>query len=591
MDLKKLYKEKLAKGLSKFVALIKKPVYWVTAVLILAVFVLAVIFMDTSVLKYEVKDKLNQIFPGKFPYSIYYEDCVPHYSYKEVDFDGKDIREVQVGHNRKYLINHSRGFALGFPKDAEFDFTRAQEYISVKCENMSCVISKEYSTYPEAEKTKDFVDDYLHKYLLEERFLAQNKMTLHKNQVEKIGDFWVQMVALSRTPAPGSEIKYNTYVYCYIYTDSTMFYRLMFKAEKYNDELLDEIYKTLYSFSTDVAVRGNSDTFTDFKPQIPQNWNEETRRFYDELVNSDTCKWGIYTPLAVYQNDFTDIYALEDKLDAKFDGVLEYRYYFEDVPVEGMKKAYKQGKIVELTLQTSTVMNENLDGYNPVFEILDGVYDHRFEIMAQQIKEFGHPVLFRLNNEMNSDWTSYGSSACLTDPELYVELWHRIYNIFEKVGVDNAIWVFNPNDESYPPCGYNTSMAFYPGDEYVQVFGVTGYNTGTYYDELNGEKWRTFDEIYSTIMEKHHHIYGNFPWIITEFASSSVGGDKVKWISDMFSDIKKYPNIKMAFWFNSADYDTREEYEGTVARPYWLDETQATTDAFSKGMKKAQSKK
>ena len=54
--------------------------------------------------------------------------------------------------------------------------------------------------------------------------------------------------------------------------------------------------------------------------------------------------------------------------------------------------------------------------------------------MAHQIKEFGHPVIFRLNNEMNSDWTSYSASACMNDPQIYVYLWQKIYNIFEKVG-------------------------------------------------------------------------------------------------------------------------------------------------------------
>ena len=34
-------------------------------------------------------------------------------------------------------------------------------------------------------------------------------------------------------------------------------------------------------------------------------------------------------------------------------------------------------------------------------------------------------------------------------------------------------------------------MDYYPGDEYVDIYGITGYNTGTYYE---GESWRSFDE-------------------------------------------------------------------------------------------------
>lgn len=545
-----------------------------------------IVSFNITPVKQFIKYSINSIAKNDVLYCIYYENNVPHYSLSEVDIDKNDVREIQVTKDRKTLINHSRGFSLSFPVDAEFDFTAAQEYISVKCNDMSAVISKEYSTYPDKSQTKQFVNDYLHKYMLNDRYMEQNKITLHKNSVEKIGDFWVQVVALSRIPLPDSPVKYNSYVYCYIYTDSTMFYRIMFKAPKYTDELMEDIYRTLYSFSINVQVRGPSDTYTDFKPIVPDFWSEETKEFYNELVNTDKCKWGLYQPLAVVNNDFTDIYKVEQEIDYKFDGLLEYRYYFEDMPIDGIKKAYEEGKIIQLTLQTSTVMNENLDGYNPVFDIIDGMYDWRFKIMAKQIKEIGHPILFRLNNEMNSDWTSYGSSACLDDPEIYVELWRKIYNIFKDEGVDNAIWVFNPNDESYPPCGYNSTIAFYPGDEYVQLFGVTGYNTGTYYAVENGEKWKTFSEIYDNIMEKHYRIFGKFPWIITEFASSSVGGDKVQWINDMFDNLDNYQNIKMAFWFNSADVDPRDETKQTIARPYWLNETPETAKAFSQGLKK-----
>ena len=564
----------------------RKKILVVSLIILVIMGISAVLALRVTPIRQFIKYTINSINKVDVLYSVYYQNNVPYYSLSEVDFDKNDVREVQVTKDRKNLINHSRGFSLSFPLDAEFDFTAAQEYITVKCDNMSAVISKEYSTYPDKNQTKQFVDDYLHKYMLDERYLEQNKITLHKNAVEKIGDFWVQVVALSRTPLPDSPVEYNSYVYCYIYTDSTMFYRIMFKAPEYTNELMEEIYRTLYSFSINVEVRGLSDTYTDFKPVIPEFWSEETKEFYNNLINSDKCKWGLYQPLAVVNNDFTDIYEVENALNYKFDGLLEYRYYFEDMPVDGIRKAYEEGKIIQLTLQTSTVMNEELDGYNPVFDIIDGAYDWRFRIMARQIKEIGHPILFRLNNEMNSDWTSYGSSACLDDPEIYVQLWRKIYNIFKDEGVNNAIWVFNPNDESYPPCGYNSTIAFYPGDEYVQLFGVTGYNTGTYYAVENGEKWKTFKEIYDNIMEKHHRIYGNFPWIITEFASSSVGGDKVQWINDMFNDLKNYPNIKMAFWFNSADVDPRDGTKKTIARPYWLNETPETAKAFSDGVKK-----
>ena len=75
-------------------------------------------------------------------------------------------------------------------------------------------------------------------------------------------------------------------------------------------------------------------------------------------------------------------------------------------------------------------------------------------------------------------------------------------------------------------------------------------------------------------------LFSKFPFIITEFASSSVGGDKVAWINDMFQSITKYENVKMALWWSSGDYDMRPETYKQLARPYFLDETPQTTEAF-----------
>ncbi|MPM33017.1 Endoglucanase H [bioreactor metagenome] len=116
------------------------------------------------------------------------------------------------------------------------------------------------------------------------------------------------------------------------------------------------------------------------------------------------------------------------------------------------------------------------------------------------------------------------------------------------------------------------------------MIGVTGYNTGTYYREVFGEEWRDFEDIYNHIENEYQTYFSNYPWIITEFASSSYGGDKAKWISDMFLHLDKYENIKIAVWYSCPDMDFRPEYEGKIARPYMLDETPETLEAFKEGL-------
>lgn len=120
---------------------------------------------------------------------------------------------------------------------------------------------------------------------------------------------------------------------------------------------------------------------------------------------------------------------------------------------------------------------------------------------------------------------------------------------------------------------------YYPGDAYVNVVGLTAYNTGNYYE---GEQWSTFDELYQDLYSRASEQYAQ-PLMITEFASSSVGGDKVAWISDMFRSIRDYPRIKVAVWWSGCDMDNSGETP-VPARPYYLDETDETTQAFAQGL-------
>jgi hypothetical protein len=72
------------------------------------------------------------------------------------------------------------------------------------------------------------------------------------------------------------------------------------------------------------------------------------------------------------------------------------------------------------------------------------------------------------------------------------------------------------------------------------------------------------------------------PFMITEFAANSFGGDKPAWIQDMFKHIGEYPNIKVAIWWSGIDYDSKNH----PGRIYILDENKDTLTAFRVNLKK-----
>lgn len=310
--------------------------------------------------------------------------------------------------------------------------------------------------------------------------------------------------------------------------------------------------------------------------------NDETKAFYQKFFGEKApLRWGLFEPSA--PQSLNGLHELEKTLDYKFPVLLHYQMFDDYFPEWGLHNAYEDGRVVELTLQTTFAGEVNAlwagsrRNQTMLYDILDGKYDEYFNNYAQKLKAFGHPVIFRLDNEMNGDWCWYSAYYYGKDTEIYKALWRYVHDVFERNGVDNVIWVWNPHDPSLPPFAWNHYMMYYPGDEYVDVVGLTGYNTGNYFP---GERWREFGEIYPNLYDDYSGLFDK-PFMITEFASNSVGGNKPAWINRMFDQIKTYDRIKVAVWWSGVDYDQN----GQPGRIYLINEDDAVMDAFRARLK------
>lgn len=487
--------------------------------------------------------------------------------------------KIHASQETKPLVDKANGYSLDLPFDVEFDFSFNPIFVKAQSNSFYVTISKEESPYEDIDY---YIDYYLNRFMLNKEYQESNNIIFKENITKFYNNYNMQIISLVLDKM--NENKFDAYTYVIIKTGSSTFYRLMFKYNSKDETFATKLETALSSFN--IFKPTEKATYNmDFKPIIPETWSEETLKLYNDIKNLDEIKWGIYVN-DIYKDGINlTIPEIEQKIEYKFPFILSYVHFNKDFPTEFMNKIYSQGKIVELTYQITYSDNRNLFNYTPNLDIYRGLKDDEIRKFAKSAKEFGHPFLFRLNNEMNTDWTSYSGIVNMSDPEIYIDNWHRFYRIFEEEEVNNVIWIFNPNDLNFPPCNWNNFLAYYPGNQYVQMIGLTGYNTGTYYQQEMGEHWREFNNIYDNIQRKYQPFFNEFPWIITEFSSSSVGGDKVKWISNMFKHIDKYKNIKIAVWFSFADYDFRHDKNGQVARPYWLDETPETIEEFKKGLK------
>ncbi len=184
--------------------------------------------------------------------------------------------------------------------------------------------------------------------------------------------------------------------------------------------------------------------------------------------------------------------------------------------------------------------------------IIRGDFDAYVERWARGLAEFGSPVLLNFAHEMNGNWYPWGIGVNGNQPGEFITAWRHVHDLFSAAGADNVQWVWTPN-EMYEgvPAAVNE---VYPGDDYVDWFGMNGFNWG---EDIHWEScdcqssWRTFAQIFDNTYN-HLTALGNKPIMIGEVASSEVGGDKAAWITDAFMEQvpNAYPNIRAVSWFN-----------------------------------------
>jgi len=177
-------------------------------------------------------------------------------------------------------------------------------------------------------------------------------------------------------------------------------------------------------------------------------------------------------------------------------------------------------------------------------EVNSGADDSWILRQARAIRSFGRPIFLRLMIEMNGDWYKGYSGH----PHQYVAAWRRVYDIFSRAGVKNVIWVWCPN---LTPDNWNQ---YYPGDAYVDIIGVDGYNAW-------GE-WVSPERMFGPFFARYA---GRKPLMIGETATNNEGYGAAAWIIDLRNYLEKVAGPRDGVigvcWFDS---DVNSAYDWRV---------------------------
>lgn len=204
-------------------------------------------------------------------------------------------------------------------------------------------------------------------------------------------------------------------------------------------------------------------------------------------------------------------------------------------------------------------------------ELMSGKYDSDIEKYAQSIASFGKPILLRFAHEFNGDWYPWSIfNGTLVPSSTYVQAFRYVHDKMKAAGATNARWVWCPNNAN----GANnpqTLDSYYPGDAYVDLIAMDGYNFGT---SQAWSKWQSFSEIFGNVYGWITTTHPGKPLFIGEMGCSSTGGDKAAWFNDMFYQLENnFTKINSFVWFN---INKETDWRFTV--------NQTSIDAFKAGI-------
>jgi hypothetical protein len=196
--------------------------------------------------------------------------------------------------------------------------------------------------------------------------------------------------------------------------------------------------------------------------------------------------------------------------------------------------------------------------------VINGECDPYLDAFARQLlalhQRYGDRFMLRLAHEMNlSDNVWFENDPSY--PATYVNFWRHVVDRFRAVGVSREVvqFVWSPNHASRPTAEWNAIPNYYPGDDYVEWVGLSGYNWfGTH---GNDPEWRTFDEIFNApdptlegkgVLEFLQCAYAK-PIVLAEVGTVDGGSperSKAQWIRDAMAEVRAYPFVKSFVWFN-----------------------------------------
>ena len=464
----------------------------------------------------------------------------------------RDNKILYYSGDIKRVVNYADGYIIDIPQDWEPDYSLSPIKVQYSSDAVNLTVTVEDVFDSNVEEQ---LEKYVNLHLLNTTWQKNNKITLLEPvENREVGEFTAQIIKMKMIGMKADNYDYFTYVNLYSKV-RTQYYRFVFKSY----EPVEELDDILNSFQR-ITQKGLAVYNKEYHVQIPEDWTDETREIYERMRGSQEFEFGIFqSNLETAGYDYI-IPAFEERTNYTVQLIADYVHLNNDggsLDWEFYDRLYEDGKMLQISYQFTSNNNTDLNAYNPLMDIYRGKKDDELRAFAKQIKEFGHTIFFRLNNEMCTDWCSYSAIANMADPYLFVVAWERMYEIFREEGATPyMIWSIDTYMGSYPPGNWSKTLNYLPSTECFQMIALTNY-TGSSSGQFSSCK-----DMFTTAIQNVFPFFQDDEWpmCIGEYScGSGTNGTQSEqqyaWIEQMMTDLRGLPQIKYGIWFNAHDYN------------------------------------
>ena len=536
----------------------------------------------------------------------------------------KDMKYEFYTDNALRFVNSPDEYMITIPsKDVMIDYSLGAYRLQFEFNDSVLTVTHETSNPYGGNKNGwlTYLKEWVNRYIDNPKYLLDNNLEYSRETIvsEEILDGY-EIIKYSIFIKDSDNIARPYYDIAIVRKEKSYinFHLFVMKSKENESDTFDSIIESFKGMD----AYGYSSNYINQYELIPNsNWNHETLNYFNKITAAETLEFGFFSYSLVDDNDDNrdNVLMKVKKENERLYNLTDYNQeicatythlswygnpmYFPSTLAKKLASGngFNGLPVLQFTLQfTDNNNNVNIynkdNNYTPMFDILRGKYDDYFTKLAKDIKAYGSPVLFRLNNEMNTDWTSYCGMMTLLDPDIFQATWIRLYEIFEEEKVDNCIWIFNPIAISCPYSSWGEDLCYMPGVEYVQALGITRY------EMLNDRNnYTSFKDGYTALYEKNKDYWMNYPWVVSEFGCAAGGAItengvltelyrnkdiQAKWVSEMFDCLLDKENnefcskISVAVWFNCNDYK-----DGLIMNSLHLDSSLVETfNELKKGL-------